>query len=310
VTGVEHPNLHLGTAPDSWGVWFPDDPQQIPWRTYLDEVRAAGYSLTELGPYGYLPTDPERLRDELAARDLTLTGGTVFVALHKGKEALEQAKRDCATEAATIVPNGARHLVILPEGYTDLDGNLTGPASLSDDEWTSLMTGMSELGRYVGDELGCELVFHSHADSHVGTQEEIDRFLEGTDPDAVKLCLDTGHVAYCNADNLKIIREHPDRIGYVHLKQVDRALRQRAHDERLGFAPAVRLGVMTEPPDGDPPMEPVVGALGSLGRDLFCIVEQDLYPCPPDMPFPIAKRTQEYFVGCGLAGGRPARSGS
>jgi len=309
VSGVAYPNLHLGTAPDSWGVWFPDDPKQVGWSTYLDEIRAAGYRLTELGPFGYLPTDPARLADELAARELTLTGGTVFVGLHRGREALDQARRDCAAEAATIVPNGARHMVILPEGYTDLDGHLTGPASLTDDEWASLTNGMSELGRYIRDDLGCELVFHSHADSHVGTQAEIERFLDGTDPETVKLCLDTGHVAYCNADNLKIIREYPDRIGYVHLKQVDRAIRQRAHDERMGFAPAVRLGVMTEPPHGDPPMEPVLAALGALGRDLFCIVEQDLYPCPPDVPFPIGKRTQEYFAGCGLAAGRPVRSG-
>ena len=50
--------IGLGTAPDSWGVWFPDDPRQTPWRRFLDEVVTAGYSITELGPFGYLPTDP------------------------------------------------------------------------------------------------------------------------------------------------------------------------------------------------------------------------------------------------------------
>ena len=111
---------------------------------------------------------------------------------------------------ATIGPLGARHLVILPEGYTDFDGNLTASPTLTDDEWTSLTTGMSELGRYVADEHGAVLVFHTHADSHVGTQEEIERFLDGTDPETVQLCLDTGHVAYCGADNLKLIRDYPD----------------------------------------------------------------------------------------------------
>ena len=59
-------NLCLGSAPDSWGVWFPDDPKQIPWERFLDEVQVAGYEWIELGPYGYLPTDPSRLEDELA----------------------------------------------------------------------------------------------------------------------------------------------------------------------------------------------------------------------------------------------------
>jgi inosose dehydratase len=299
------PQLRLGTAPDSWGVWFSDDGRQTPWSRYLDEVREAGYKWTELGPFGYLPMDPGRLRDELEARDLTLTGGTVFVALHRGKEALERAKADCDAEMATIGPLGARHLVILPEGYTDLDGRVTADPTLSDEEWTALLRGMSDLGAYVADTHDAVLTFHTHADSHVGTHEQIERFLDGTDPETVQLCLDTGHVAYCGADNLKIIRDYPERIAYVHLKQVDPAIRARVREEKLGFAPAVRLGVMVEPPLGEPDMPTLVRALDALDRELYCIVEQDMYPCEPDVPLPIATRTREYFKTCGLGAGRP-----
>ena len=103
-----YPRLLLGTAPDSWGVWFADEPGQVPWSRYLDEVRDAGYRWTELGPFGYLPTDPARLRDELEARGLTLTGGTVFAGLHKGRDALEQAKADCDAELATLASAGGQ----------------------------------------------------------------------------------------------------------------------------------------------------------------------------------------------------------
>jgi inosose dehydratase len=298
-----YPRLLLGTAPDSWGVWFADDPRQVPWSRYLDEVRDAGYRWTELGPFGYLPSDPGRLREELDARGLVLTGGTVFAGLHKGRDALEQAKADCAAELATLLPLGAKYLVILPEGYTDLDGNLTSTPELTDDEWHALTSGMSELGRYVSEEHGAILTFHTHADSHVGTQQEIERFLDGTDPETVHLCLDTGHVAYCGADNLKLIRDHPERIAYVHLKQVDPAIRARVRDEKLGFAPAVRLGVMVEPPVGEPDMPSLIDALAALDRGLYCIVEQDMYPCEPDRPLPIAKRTQAYLAACGLETG-------
>ncbi len=304
---VEYPKLRLGTAPDSWGVWFPEDPRQVAWSRYLDEARDAGYRWTELGPFGFLPTDSARLRDELDARGLTLTGGTVFVALHKGRDALDKAKVACDAEMATIGPLGARHLVILPEGYTDLDGNRTESPTLSKDAWDALNSGMSELGRYVADKHGAVLTFHTHADSHVGTHEEIERFLDGTDPDAVQLCLDTGHVAYCGADNLKLIRDYPDRIAYVHLKQVDTVIRSRVLDEKLGFAPAVRLGVMVEPPLGEPEMPSVLAAIGALDRELYCIVEQDMYPCAPDQPFPIAHRTRAYFRSCGLGAGHPKR---
>ena len=298
---IDYPKLLLGTAPDSWGVWNPGlDPLQTPWERYLDEVQAAGYRYSELGPFGYLPADPGIVREAYAKRGLTLTGGTVFVALHKGKDALEKAKADCDAEMAVIGPNGAKHLVILPEGYTDFDGNIIASPTLTDDEWTSLTTGMSELGGYVTKAHGAILVFHTHADSHVGTQAEIERFLDGTDPETVQLCLDTGHVAYCGADNLKLIADYPDRIGYVHLKQVDRAIAARVREENLGFAPAVRLGAMVEPPLGEPDMVTLLAALAGLDRELFCIVEQDMYPCDLDRPLPIATRTYDYFRTCGM----------
>lgn len=301
---MDYPNLVLGTAPDSWGVWNPSgDPLQVPWERYLDEAVQAGYRYSELGPFGYLPTDPGIVRDAYASRGLTLTGGTVEVALHRGGDALDAAKRACDEVMAVLAPNGARHLVILPASYTDFDGNLTESPTLADDQWTALNSGMSELGRYVTEKHDAILVFHSHGDSHVGAQEDIERFLDGTDPEVVQLCLDTGHVAYCGADNLKIVRDYPDRIGYVHLKQVDPAIRARVRDEHLGLAPAVRLGAMVEPPLGEPDMPPLLAALAALDRELFCIVEQDMYPCDFDRPLPIAIRTQTYFASCGLRTG-------
>src|SRR6476659_8848617 len=75
--------LKVGSAPDSWGVWFANDPAQTPWSRFLDELAAAGYEWLELGPYGYLPTDPARLRDELDQRGLRLAGGTVVGALQR-----------------------------------------------------------------------------------------------------------------------------------------------------------------------------------------------------------------------------------
>ena len=57
-TGTTIMNVRIGSAPDSWGVWFPSDPKQTPWERCLDEIAEAGYEWTELGPYGYMPTDP------------------------------------------------------------------------------------------------------------------------------------------------------------------------------------------------------------------------------------------------------------
>lgn len=298
--------LRLGTAPDSWGVWFPDDPEQVPWHRFLDEAAAAGYTLVELGPYGYLPTDPEQLRDELGSRGLTLTGGAVFAGLHRGPEAHEQALADYRQEGALLSALGARHVIALPEQYTDMHGGDVLQASrLEPEQWQALTDGYSRLGRVVHEEFGLSLDFHSHADSHVGTQEQIERFLDDTDPQWVSLCLDTGHVAYYGGDNEAIVRKHPDRIGYVHLKQVDPDLVEQVHREGLSFADAVRRGAMVEPPNGVPDMPPLLDALAGLDVEIFTIVEQDMYPCPPDVPLPVAERTARYLGGCGLGPVRP-----
>jgi inosose dehydratase len=298
--------LRLGTAPDSWGVWFPDDPQQVPWHRFLDEAAAAGYTLVELGPYGYLPTDPEQLRDELGSRGLTLTGGAVFAGLHRGAEAYDQALADYRQEAGLLSALGARHVIALPEQYTDMRGGDVLEASrLEPDQWLALTDGYSRLGRAVHEEFGLQLDFHSHADSHVGTQEQIERFLDDTDPRWVSLCLDTGHVSYYGGDNEAIVRKHPDRIGYVHLKQVDPGLVEQVHREGLSFADAVRRGAMVEPPNGVPDLPPLLDALAGLDAEIFTIVEQDMYPCPQDAPLPIAQRTARYLGGCGLGPVRP-----
>ena len=299
--GADLSRLRLGTAPDSWGVWFPDDPHQVPWHQFLDEVVQGGYQWIELGPYGYLPTDPEQLRDELGRRGLQLSGGAVFAGLHRGAEAYEQALKDCREEAALLGALGASHLVLLPEQYTDMhSGDALEPGELEPAQWNDLVTGMSALGKVLQEESGISLVFHPHADSHVDTQPRVERFLQDTDPSSVSLCLDTGHISYCDGDNLEIIRRFPTRIGYVHLKQVDPAVVRRVREERLSFADAVKLGAMVEPPGGIPAMEPLLAELGTLDVDLFAIVEQDLYPCEPDYPLPVATRTREYLNGCGL----------
>jgi inosose dehydratase len=144
-------------------------------------------------------------------------------------------------------------------------------------------------------------VFHPHADSHVGTQPQIERFLADTDPASVNLCLDTGHVAYYDGDNVELIRRYPGRIGYLHLKQADPAVLEQVKAEGLSFGEAVRRGAMCEPPKGEPDMEALLDAVDRhLDGELFAIVEQDLYPCDPDDPLPIAVRTYKYLRQLGV----------
>ncbi|MDQ6657510.1 MAG: sugar phosphate isomerase/epimerase [Actinomycetota bacterium] len=291
--------LLIGTAPDSWGVWFPDDPQQTPWQRFLDEVVCAGYTRIELGPYGYLPTDASALAAELGARKLTVTAGTV-APMVRTADAFDASWPAVAQAATLTAAMGAEHLVVLPEARDFGQGR--GAASPTDAEW-SVYTGQVErLGAAVRDEFGLRLQIHPHADTIVDTGHSVLRLLADTDPELVNLCLDTGHLTYCGGDNLELIRRHPDRIGYLHLKQVDPVVLQQVRATELRFGEAVRLGAMCEPPGGIPAMPPILRAAEALAeraqRDLIAVVEQDMYPCAVDVPLPIATRTLDYLRSC------------
>ncbi|OLM18823.1 MULTISPECIES: sugar phosphate isomerase/epimerase [unclassified Pseudonocardia] len=293
--------IRVGSAPDSWGVWFASDPDQTPADRFLAEVSAAGYDWIELGPYGYLPTDPDELTDQLGKHGLKVSAGTVFEHLHR-PGSWEDVWKQVTDVAALTRATGGGHIIVIPEPWRDhRTGDALESPELAPEQWRSLTDGMNELGRRILDEYGLHVQFHSHADSHVGYQRDIERFLADTDPADVNLCLDTGHVSYYRGDNLDLVRRYPDRIGYLHLKQVDPAVLDEVEAEDLTFPEAVRRGVMTEPPRGVPEMGPLLDAVAGLGRDVHAIVEQDMYPCAPDAPLPIARRTHTYLSGCGTA---------
>ncbi len=293
--------ITIGTAPDSWGVWFPSDPEQLPADQFLREVVEAGYGWIELGPYGYLSKDPAELQDKLDACGLKVLAGTVFEHLHRA-DSWDDVWTQVTNVAALTQAVGGKHIVVIPDTWRHhKTGEALEDRELSADQWKRLTEGMNELGRRVLGEYGLALQFHSHADSHVGYQPQIERFLAETNPHWVNLCFDTGHIAYYGGDCLELIKNYSDRIGYLHLKQVNPVIVSQVLDKDLSFAEAVRMGAMIEPPNGVPEMGPLLDAVSDLGRDIDAIVEHDLYPCPPDVPLPIAKRTRTYLSSCSSA---------
>ncbi|MFI6682417.1 sugar phosphate isomerase/epimerase family protein [Streptomyces sp. NPDC050485] len=292
--------IRIGSAPDSWGVWFPDDPRQVPWQRFLDEVAGAGYRWIELGPYGYLPTDPARLAEETEKRDLRVSAGTVFTGLHHGPAVWEKTWAHVSDVAALTRATGAGHLVVIPSFWRDdKTGAVLEDSTLTAAQWRDLAGQTERLAREVRENYGLRIVVHPHADTHIDSEENVARFLDATDPELVSLCLDTGHYAYCGGDSVKLIETYGERIGYLHLKQVDPGVLAQVRAEELPFGPAVARGVMCEPPSGVPALEPVLAAAQALDVDLFAIVEQDMYPCEPDRPLPVAERTRAFLRSCG-----------
>jgi inosose dehydratase len=291
----------IGIAPDSWGVWNPVDPAQPEPEQYLREAAEAGFHWTELGPYGYLGTDPARLADQFAEHALQLSAGTQAMPLEQGAAALEEVWAGTREVAALVTALGGEHLIALPSMWErEADGRVRGPRTLDAQGWGRLTAGLDEIGRRLREEFGLALQFHSHADSPVGTRTEVLRLLEGTDPGNVNLCLDTGHLAYYQADPVRLLREVPERIGYLHLKQVAPDVLADVLKNDVSFAEAVGRGVMVEPPHGVPGYGPVLELAAAARPGILAIVEQDLYPVADlSEPVRIARRTREHIAGCG-----------
>jgi len=53
-------------------------------------------------------------------------------------------------------------------------------------------------------------------------------------------------------------------------------------------------------PAGEPDLPTVIDALAGLDKPLYCICEEDMYPCDPSYPLPNAIRTREFLAEHGL----------
>jgi inosose dehydratase len=278
-------------------VWFADDRHQTPWARYLDEVQEVGYRWTELGPYGYMPTDPRRLERELAARSLQLCAGFVMFDLER-PDAWRKAQPDVEAVCALLEELGGECLLVIDDVYTDL---FTGEPRLSpvleDREWSELVSRTALLAE-IAERHGLRAAFHPHAQTHVETEEQIERLL--ADVPGLSLGLDVGHHAYCGGEPVSFFRRHRGRVSYLHLKSIDAEMRARVAQEGTPFARAVGDGMFVEPSQGAVDFPALRDAILEAGYSGYAIVEQDMYPADFNRPLPIAQRTRRYLADLGL----------
>jgi inosose dehydratase len=294
------PNAKVGTAPDNWGVWFPDDPKQIPCGRFLDEVVAADYKWIELGPPGYLPSDPDLLGPLLKQHSLEVTAG--FVMRHfEDPELWPTIEAELDSVGALLQKLGAPFLLLIDDTYTDLfTGKQNRPSTLTETGWKQFIDTAQRVAVLARDRYGLHVVFHPHTETHVEFEDQIEKFLEDTDPRLISLCLDTGHHAYRGGDPVEFMRRHHHRIPYLHLKSVDPEVQRRVNAEQIPFAKAVAMDVFCEPSRGAVDFKAFRNVLNAISFQGWAIVEQDMYPAPFDKPLPIAKRTRAYLKELGI----------
>ena len=294
--------MRVGNAPVSWGVYEADRPNP-PFGRILDEIARAGYEGTELGPYGYLPTEAAVLARELESRRLAL--GSSFVALP-----LEDASRRAASVAHALrvarllATQRVGELILADDedpgraciaGRVDEDGG----AGWSEAQWREAAATIEAVARALRDELGMRVVVHHHAGTFVETPAEIDRLLSTTDADLVGLLLDTGHCVYGGGDPLDVLKRHRGRVRYLHLKDARESELRHVRSSDVSMSEAWKRGVFSPLGEGVVDFPRVIETLSSDGYTGWLIVEQDVVPdaqgrLEPD-PSDSARKSRSYL---------------
>ncbi len=290
--------IKVGNAPVSWGVmevagWG----EQIPYRQVLDEIMEAGYTGTELGPYGYLPTEPNELKPELSARGLQLVASFVPIPLAHA-ERHEAGYQEAMKVAGLLAQSGARLIVLsdeMSESRMAVSGRVVDDDGMSGAQWDGAAQILNRISGACR-ELGLSAVFHHHAGSFVETPQEIARLCELTDPDLLGLCLDTGHYFFGGGDPVDAVRLYDERIRHLHLKDIQLPVLEAARRDEVGFLEAVRRGVFCPLGEGAVDLKKVIGDMTAGGYSDWAIVEQDMDTRNPmAKPLESAIRSRQYL---------------
>jgi inosose dehydratase len=267
-------------APDSWGVLdYPGPSWKQSYETMLNEMKEAGYTGTELGPYGFFPTDPGVLRPQLEKRKLKLLGSFVPVKMTDpaaGKAVIERIRKVGDLLAALNAP----FLVMADDQSPERNAysgrvREAGCPSLTAAQWKHIGNIVADAEK-VAQEFGLDLVFHPHVATYVETPEECERFYDATSHTGIGLCLDTGHCVYGYGNAVDEARKYKDKLRYVHIKDCNNKVLEEARRRKWTFEEAIEHKVFTIIGQGSIDFAAFFRTLVHNGYSGWSVIEQDV----------------------------------
>lgn len=267
-----------------WGLMLP--PERV-----LGEMASLGLRATELGPIGYLPLDPARLRALLDRHGLGLAAAFVPLVLHE--PSADEARAEADRIAAILAAAGADVFV----AAVVVDQGWSPRVELGDTEWDRVVGHLAMIQKVVAGH-GLALALHPHVGTLVQTAADVERVLATSE---VGWCFDSGHLLIGGVDPAAFVRDHAERIVHVHLKDVDAALAGRVRAGELSLVAATQAGLFRPLGQGDSRIEEVVGLLDRHGYERWLVLEQDTAITghePPDGDGPVldVRRSIEYLT--------------
>ncbi len=277
--------IKIANAPCSWGALeFDMDGKAPEYLQVLSEMKETGYEGTELGDWGFMPTDPAELKKILLDYDLNLLGAFVPAALSDVKEQITGKELELKTAQLMYDAGFKDAFIVLADDNGTVDyrtknaGRITAEMGLSEESWKTFSAGANMVAGAVKEKFGMRTVIHYHCAGFVETPHEIDRLLQETDPDLLGLCLDTGHYAFGGGDPVKALETYYPRIWHIHFKDYDPGVGRQVTEKDLDYFQAVEAGVFCELGKGNVDFKSVVEILDNKGYEGWIVVEQDVLP--------------------------------
>ena len=277
--------IKIANAPCSWGVLeFELEGEAAGYAQVLDEMQATGYAGTELGDWGFMPTDPETLKADLAQRNLALLGAFVPVALKDESSHAAGAETAVRTAQLLTAVAGDTPFIVLADDNgavperTQNAGRIMPEMGLSEAEWQIFAKGAEYAARAVREATGLRTVFHHHCAGYVETPAEMAKLLSLTDPELLGLVFDTGHYRFAGGDPVQAIHEYAGRIWHMHFKDCHPDIARQCRVEGWDYFAAVNHGVFCELGQGEVDFTAVKAALEAIDFQDWIVVEQDVLP--------------------------------
>ncbi len=298
--------VRIANAPCSWGVIEGIEGETAGYDRVIDEMSQTGYVGTELGDWGFMPTDPGQLRGELDSRGLALIGSWVSVWLHD-KSKHQSSADDAVRTAKQLARVGGKDAVVVlgndPYGdpvRTKVAGRVRPQDGLSDEAFKVLADGANYVAKRVWEEAGIRTVVHQHIGTFVETEAEARKLFELTDPSLLGLCLDTGHWTFgAGGDPVAAVREFRDRVWHVHFKDAEPNVMADSRKHEWSGPESVGHGVFCELGKGAVDFPGMLRALDEIGYQGWIVVEQDVLP-GMGSPRESAKRNRDYLRSIGV----------
>ena len=162
----------------------------------LDEMVEAGYTGSELGPYGFFPTDPKILQPQLEKRKLKLLAS--FVPVKMTDPEASAAVMDRIRKVGGLLSTLKALFLVIADDQSNERNAFSGRTydkdcpKLTAEQWKHIGKIVADAEK-VANDFGLDLVFHPHVATYVETPEECEMFFDAASHTNVGLCLDTGH---------------------------------------------------------------------------------------------------------------------